>query len=143
MKLIKFKTEITNDLLFSKFQEVPMSELEFILNFSKYFDHVDINCTENKTGLFGIMTDCYVEKLENFFQKYSIPYTIRDMSKDAFFDNVIDFSYQDSSGDDITNELKTFVYNFKKNYITLDDVLDKILEKGINSLTDFDKNVLK
>jgi len=142
MKLIKFKTEITNDVLFSKFQEVPMSELEFILNFSKYFDHVDINF-ENKTGLFGIMADCYVEKLENFFQKYSIPYTVRDMSKDAFFDNVIDFSYQDSSGNDITNELKTFVYNFKKNYITLDDVLDKILEKGINSLTDFDKNVLK
>jgi hypothetical protein len=143
MKLIKFKTEITNDELFLKFQEIPISELEFILNFSKYFNHIDINCKENKTGLFGIMADCYVEKLENFFQKYSIPYTIRDMSKDAFFDNTIEISYKDSSGNDITDKLKTFVFNFKKDYITQDDVLDKILEKGINSLTDFDKDVLK
>jgi hypothetical protein len=28
-------------------------------------------------------------------------------------------------------------------YITQDDVLDKILEKGMGSLTDFDKNILK
>lgn len=143
MKLIKFRTQITNDDLINKFRDIPLSEIEFILNLSKYFEHIDINCKENKSGLFGIMADSYKERLETFFRKYSIPYTVCDISKDALFDNPIDFSYQDNLGNDISNELKTFVFNFKKNYITQDDVLDKILEKGMDSLTDFDKNILK
>lgn len=143
MKLIKFRTKITNDELISKFETIPMMELEFILSLSKYFEYIDINCNQNRGGLFGIMADSYKERLENFFQKYSIPYSVKDMTKDVFFDNSINVSYTDNSGVDISNKIKEFIFNFKTNYITQDDVLDKILEKGIESLTDFDRQILK
>jgi len=143
MKLIKFKTELTYSQLVTEFEKIPMTDLEFIINLSNYFDYIDVNFENNKTGLFGIMADCYRERIESFFKKYSIPYKSSDISKDIFFDNVVEFSTQDDDGNDISNKITIFLNNFKNNYITQDDVLDKILEKGMESLTDFDKNILK
>ena len=95
MKLIKFKTELTYSQLVTEFERIPMSDLEFIINLSNYFDYIDVNFENNKTGLFGIMADCYKERIEEFFQKYSIPYKSSDISKDIFFDNVVEFSKKD------------------------------------------------
>lgn len=143
MKLIKFKTELTYSQLVTEFEKIPMSDLEFIINLSNYFDYIDVNFENNKTGLFGIMADSYKERIELFFQKYSIPYQSYDVSKDVFFDNVVEFSKKDDDGNDVSDKIISFLNDFKKNYITQDDVLDKILEKGMDSLTDFDKNILK
>lgn len=143
MKLIKVKTELTFFELVSIFETVSIEELEIILNMSKYFDYIDVNYSDKKSGFFAIMADCYRERIEDFFQKHSIIYKSNDISKDVFFDNPIEYEFKDESGDDISDKVKELVLRFKKNYTTSDDVLDKILEKGIDSLTDFDKSILK
>ena len=143
MKLIKLKTELTFFELVSIFKNLPIEELEIILNMSKYFDYVDVNYYDRKSGFFAIMADCYKERIEQFFQKHSIIYISNDISKDVFFDNTIEYVFQDENGQDISDKVKKLVYRFKENYTTSDDVLDKIIEKGIDSLTDFDKSKLK
>ena len=80
--------------------------------------------------------------MESFLEKYEIYFEKNDISKDVFFDNQIDCSYVDESNNDITDELVKFIKIFKENYTTTDDVLDKILEKGVESLSEFDKNIL-
>lgn len=143
MKLIKAKVDLTFFELVELFENVPFEELEVIYNMSKYFDYIDINYSDKKSGFFAIMADSYKQRVEDFFQKHSISYKFNDLSKDAFFDNPIEYEFKDESGDDISNQVKELINKFKRNHTTSDDVLDKILEKGIDSLTDFDKSILK
>jgi hypothetical protein len=143
MKLIKAKVDLTFFELVSIFENVPFEELEIIYNMSKYFDYIDINYSDKKSGFFAIMADSYKQRVEDFFQKHSISYKFNDLSKDVFFDNPIEYEFKDESGDDISEQVKDLIQKFKINHTTSDDVLDKILEKGIDSLTDFDKSILK
>jgi hypothetical protein len=57
-------------------------------------------------------------------------------------DNHINVSYVGEQGQDISNDIKSLINRFKSNYTSLDIVLDKILEKGVESLNDFDKSYL-
>lgn len=143
MKLIEVKTELTRLELISKFETIPLIELEVIFNMSKYFDYLDFTYTKDKSGFFAIMVDSYRERIEDFLQKNSINYNYKDISKDILFDNPVDSSYTDDDGEDISEKVKDLFLKYKKNHTTQDDVLDKILEKGVDSLTDFDKNILK
>jgi hypothetical protein len=143
MKLIKVKTKLTSTELFSVFENVSIEELEVILNMSKYFDYIDVTYSDEKSGFFAIMADSYKQKIEDFFQKHSIGYKLYDLSKDVYFDNPIEIRFTNENKQDISHQLKDLVFKFKKNHTTIDDVLDKINEKGINSLTNFDKSILK
>lgn len=143
MKLIEVKTELTRLEIISKFESIPLVELEVILNMSNYFDYLDFTHTKDKSGFFAIMADSYRERIEDFLQKNSISYNYKDISKDIFFDNPIDYSYTDDDGVDISEKVKDLFLKYKRNHTTQDDVLDKILEKGVDSLTDFDKSILK
>jgi hypothetical protein len=142
MKLIKLKTKLTSSELLSVFENVSIEELEVILNMSKYFDYIDVDYSDRKAGFFAIMADSYKQRVEDFFQKHSIGYKFDDLSKDAYFDNPIEV-FTNENNEDISHQLKELVFKFKQNHTTIDDVLDKIIEKGIDSLTDFDKSILK
>ena len=143
MKLIKVKTKLTSSELLSVFENCSIEELEVILNMSKYFDYIDVDYSDKKSGFFAIMADSYKQRIEDFFQKHSIGYKFDDLSKDAYFDNPIDIEFTNENNEDISHQLKELVFKFKQNHTTTDDVLDKIIEKGIDSLTDFDKSILK
>jgi len=143
MKLIRVKTKLTRLELISKFDTISLIDLEVIFNMSKYFDYLDFTYTQDKSGFFAIMADSYRERIEDFLQKNSISYNYKDISKDIFFDNPVESNYTDDDGKDISKNVKDLFLKYKKNHTTQDDVLDKILEKGVDSLTDFDKNILK
>jgi hypothetical protein len=143
MKLIKVKVDLTFFELVKLFEDIPTQELEIILNMSKYFDYIDVTYSDERSGFFAIMADSYKQRIEDFFQKNLIGYKFNDLSKDAYLDNPIDFEFKNEIGEDISEQVKDIVFKFKKNHTTSDDVLDKIIEKGVNSLTDFDKSILK
>ena len=69
MKLIEVKTELTRLELISKFETIPLIELDVIFNMSKYFDYLDFTYTQEKSGFFAIMADSYRERIEDFLQK--------------------------------------------------------------------------
>ena len=70
MKLIKVKTKLTSSELVSIFENCSIEELEVILNMSKYFDYVDVDYSDKKSGFFAIMADSYKQRIEDFFQKH-------------------------------------------------------------------------
>jgi hypothetical protein len=142
MRLFRYKTDKSFTELISIFENVPLIELESIFTSSKYFQHFDFTDSNGKSGFFAILTDVYQSKIELFLTKYKISFEKQDISKDVFFDNQIDCSFVDESNNDITDDLVKFINNFKENYTTSDDVLDKILEKGVDSLSEFDKFIL-
>jgi hypothetical protein len=142
MKLFKYKTNKSFSELISIFENVPLVELESIFTSSKYFQHFDFTDNNGKSGFFAVLTDVYQSKIESFLTKYEISFQRKDISKDVFFDNQIDCNFVDESNNDITDDLTKFIKNFKENFTTTDDVLDKILEKGVESLSEFDKNIL-
>jgi hypothetical protein len=142
MKLLKYNTNKSFSELISIFENVPLVELESIFTASKYFQHFDFTDNNGKSGFFAVLTDVYQSKIESFLTKYEISFQKKDISKDVFFDNQIDCNFVDESNNDITDNLTKFIKNFKENFTTTDDVLDKILEKGVESLSEFDKNIL-
>jgi hypothetical protein len=66
-----------------------------------------------------------------------------DHSQDVLFDNAICLDFFDQSGQSVSQKIKDLMINFKLQMCDCDVILDKILEKGMESLTEFDKQFLK
>jgi hypothetical protein len=50
---------------------------------------------------------------------------------------------EEDDDDDDEDEIKTIIQKSKKNTLSLDDLLDKITEFGLNSLTENEKKLLQ
>ena len=65
-----------------------------------------------------------------------------DITYDILFDNSIKTNYKNQYQKNVRIDIFNLAKKYKEDWTTSDIVLDKILEKGINSLTDFDYSVL-
>ena len=68
---------------------------------------------------------------------------IEDLTKSVLFDDSIDSDFNDESGKSVKDEIQKLIIRFKNIATDCDVVLDKLLEKGMDSLTEFDKQFLK
>ena len=66
-----------------------------------------------------------------------------DHSKDVLFDNPIYSDFFDQSGNSVSQKIQDLILKFKLQMSDCDVILDKLLEKGMDSLTEFDKQFLK
>lgn len=142
MKLVKFTTKSTFADIISKIEDIPMIQKEFIFDLSNQIDYVDITETDGTTGMFAVIDNWYFDKISDFYKSCGITFTSEDLSGDAFMDDYINVSYVGEQNQDISNDVKLLINKFKSNYTNIDTVLDKILEKGVESLTEFDKSYL-
>jgi hypothetical protein len=142
MKLVKFSTKSTFSDIISKIEDVPMIQKEFIFDLSNQIDYVDFTEADETTGMFAVVDDWYFNKISDFYKNCLITFTSQDLSVDVFMDNHINVSYVGEQNQDISNDVKSLINRFKSNYTNTDIVLDKILEKGVESLNDFDKSYL-
>lgn len=142
MKLVKFTTKSTFADIISKIEDVPMIQKEFIFDLSNQIDYVDITETDGTTGMFAVIDNWYFDKISDFYKSCGITFTSEDLSGDAFMDDYINVSYVGEQNQDVSNDVKSLINKFKSNYTNVDTVLDKILEKGVESLTEFDKSYL-
>jgi hypothetical protein len=62
---------------------------------------------------------------------------------DVIFDNPINTKYKNFRGKSCHRTINNLIKEFKVNWVSKDDILDKILEKGMNSLTKLDLEILK
>lgn len=92
-------------------------------------------CIANDTDL-----DCFNYLVESLDSKIT---SVIDISKDVLFDNEIKSDYLSKTGVSLEKDIKDLILSYKLQATDCDVVLDKIIEKGIDSLTDFDKNYLK
>ena len=118
------------------------TETEYI---TKLYSEISIVEYTNDSGnecMFALLDDYLMSKIDKLYKKYDIRFQAIDMTKDIILDNQIKISYKNYNNKSVKNQVLGLIKEYKTNWITKDDILDKILEKGINSLNDFDLEVL-
>lgn len=142
MKIYNIKTKNTQDEIDKIIVKMSVPELDYITNlYSKismveYTDEVGFEC------MFAILDDYYLSKIKDCYNSYNLIFEVFDITKIVVFDEHIKIRYKNYFGQSRQLEIASLFKKYKKNWVTKDDILDKILEKGIDSLTDFDLDVL-
>lgn len=143
MKFYKIETDHTQLEIDKIIFKLTLIESEEIDKIFRNLNVVEFTDERRKEALFAVLNEPDLEKLKNLYTKYNINYTINDLSKEVLFDIPFNIRYKDSNMRNVTLKIKKLIKDYKKNWTTTDVVLDKILELGIESLTDFDYSVLK
>lgn len=133
-KAYMFKSLEQLDILNEKLEKM-------INNPINYFNFYDVKIEDN----YGIDIDDYSfiyliedDKLERLLAKFKdvgLDFECFEANK-ILFNNVVDFN-------ELTNESKENFFSYYKKHFDNDDILDKINERGIKSLNEFDKLILK
>jgi hypothetical protein len=140
VKVVVNNSAIFLDTLFEqRAKSLDMYKLKIISNVESVEFEVDgkqqVYCIANDIDI-----DCFKYLIENLDSKIT---EVEDLSKDVLFDNDIKTDFVSKTGDSLEKDIKDLIMSFKLQATDCDVVLDKIIEKGIDSLTDFDKNYLK
>ena len=126
------------------FVKITKSELEEIFT-EELYENISLNdILQNKVAVVGEDTfyirgdDDRINQLYNFFSKYH-EIEISDVSEKFLIDNEL---YNSINKKDL-KEFKLFFNNYRLEYTTKDNVLDKILKFGIGYIDSIDKKILK
>jgi hypothetical protein len=143
MKFINVKTKSTqceiDEILFN----MSMSDVKKVENLYSSFDFVEYTDDNDLECMFCVIDDYNLSKLSKCYKGFSIDFEFLDLTKEVFFDIPFRITYKNQFKKTIVSKVINLISEFKFNYTDVDIVLDKINERGIDSLTDFDKNVLE
>lgn len=126
-KIIMSFSESETDYVNKLYSQIPMVE---------YTNEHGYEC------MYAILDDFYLSKISELFDKYSLDYKFVDITKSIILNESIRTKYKNNYGESVKNDIIELIDKYRYNWISKDDILDKILEKGINSLTDFDFEIL-
>lgn len=140
MKLINLKSEMTRKEIQNLLSNMNKIEIEIIESLYSSINSVEYIDTSNKVCMFAICSSQDISNLTKLYSKYGIAFTIEDITQQTLMGEEVDLSFQ---SDDLDKSyIRKLIQEFRDTYTTQDIILDKILEKGIESLTDFDKSFL-
>jgi hypothetical protein len=143
MKFYKVTTPHTQNDINDVIMSMSSTETEYIVSLYSQISMVEYTDENGYECMFAILDDFLIDKVDNLYKKYSIKFSIVDLSKDVIFDNSFNIKYKNHYGKSTQKEIQKLIKEFKLNWVTKDDILDKILEKGINSLSKIDLQILK
>lgn len=142
---MKFYNIITNhrqSYISNKIKNMSDFEIEIIQSLYKQFSMVEYTNEKEHECMFAILNDSTLEKISNIYKTYDLDFKVVDMTKEVKFDINFRTSYKNEYGISVKRKILNLIKEYKSNWIDKDDILDKILEKGIDSLTDFDLDIL-
>ena len=143
MKFINVKTKSTqceiDEILFN----MSVSDIKKVENLYSSFDFVEYTDDNDLECMFCVIDDYHLSKLSECYKEFSINFDFVDLTKEVFYDIPFRITYKNQFKKPIVSRVINLISEFKFNYTDIDIVLDKINERGIDSLTDFDKNVLE
>ena len=142
MRFYNLITESTQDDLDRILMKMSMPEIEYIEKLYKNFKSVEYTDKTGMECMYIITDDNVKEKLEKLYNSHNIKFKMIDITHDIFFDNSIKTNYKNQYQKNVRIDIFNLAKKYKEDWTTSDIVLDKILEKGINSLTEFDYSVL-
>jgi hypothetical protein len=119
------------------------AELDHIVSLYGKISMVEYTDDIGNECMYAILDNYLVDKLSDIYDKYHLKFDVIDLTIDVIMDNKIKTNFKDYNNQSVKKEIVKLIDEFKSNWITKDDILDKIIEKGIDSLTNFDLNVLK
>lgn len=143
MKFYKITTPHTQDYINEIIKKLSPIETDYIvglygqISMVEYTDEVGCEC------MFTILDNSLISKLDNIYKKYNIKFNVVDLTKEVIFDEKFKTKYKDWRNRTVQKDILYLINEFKKNWVSKDDILDKILEKGMSSLTKFDLEILK
>ena len=143
MKFVNVKTKSTqseiNEILFN----MSMSDVKKVENLYSSFDFVEYTDDNDLECMFCVIDDYHLSKLSECYKGFSINFEFVDLTKEVFYDIPFRITYKNQFKKPIVSRVINLISEFKFNYTDTDIDLDKINERGIDSLTDFDKNILE
>lgn len=142
IKFINILTEANQEYLNEIIDKMSISEIEYTESLYSKFSAIEYIDDKDNECMFAILDDNLLVEISSLYKKYGIKFKVVDLSTDIFFDNHFDVLFENNIGQDMSNIILKLILNFKEDFTTKDIVLDKILSKGISSLTKFDKKVL-
>ena len=142
MKFINILTEANQDYLNEIIDKMSIYEIEYIESLYSKFSAIEYIDDNDNECMFAILDDNLLVEISSLYKKYGIKFKVVDLSTDIFFDNHFDVLFENNIGQDMSNIILKLILSFKEDFTTKDIVLDKILSKGISSLTKFDKEIL-
>ena len=142
MKFYNIITTHKQSFIISKIKDMSDFEVENIQNIYKKFSMVEYTNESGHECMFAIIDDFLLEKISKIYTSYDLEFQIIDMTKHVKFDINFRTSYKNEYGLSVKRKILSLIKEYKQNWTDKDDILDKILEKGIDSLTDFDLDIL-
>lgn len=143
MRFYNIITTHKQSFIISKIKDMSDFEVENIQNIYKKFSMVEYTNESGHECMFAIIDDFLLEKISKIYTSYDLEFQIIDMTKHVKFDINFRTSYKNEYGLSVKRKILSLIKEYRQNWTDKDDILDKILEKGIDSLTDFDLDILK
>lgn len=143
MKFIQIITPHNQDEMNDIIMSMSSSETDYVLNLYSKISMVEYTDQNGCECMFAILNDLLIEKVGDLYKKYSIKFQINDLTKDVISDNLFNTKYKNYLERPTHKQTQKLIKEFKLNWVTKDDILDKIIEKGIDSLSKLDFQILK
>ena len=143
MRFYKITTNYNQDKINEVIMSMTSSEVDYVIKIYGQLSMVEYTDENGFECMFAILDNYLIEKLNDIYKKYSLNFNVIDITKDIIFDAPIRTKYKTYSGKSANKAIQELIKEFKNNWVSKDDILDKILEKGINSLTKLDLKILK
>lgn len=141
MKLFKFIFELSKEESTTILSNLSQEKIDFMkkvyfeMDYSEFFDENGFE------GLFCIVNEEIFNTLCKFFNNEKIKFSCIDLSDQILLGKKIKTDYEENNGWNQTH-IVNLINKYYECCATSDSVLDKINECGIESLTEFDKEVL-
>lgn len=142
MNFYQITTRLTQDDINSIILKLSIPETDYINKLYSQISMVEYTDDNNFECMFAILDDFLFDKITNLYRKYEINFKTKELTKDIILDTHFRIKFNNCYGRSVQLDVLKLIKEFKNNWISKDDILDKILEKGIDSLSDFDLEVL-
>lgn len=142
MKFLKITTNEKQDYINLLILNMSNIEVNMINDLYKKINLVEFTNEIGFESMFIICDEIILNNLEKIFKKYGIGYEIEDLTKDVIFDYNFKIDFLNEFDKPVEYDIIKLIKKYKIEFVTKDNILDKIIERGIESLTDFDLDVL-
>lgn len=143
MKFVNVITHSTQSEIDEILYSMSLQDAQQIEKIYSMFDFVEYTSKSGFECMFCIVDENDLSELSKSYNKFNIKYEFNDLTKSVFYDNKFPINFKNQYGLTVKSKVSKLIEKFKTEFITSDIILDKILEKGIESLTDFDKSILE
>ena len=136
MRVLKIDTNITQLQFEDMVGSIPEYEVDEIMEVYT-FPFIEFVNLDGYLSMFGIVDNEDLGYLVEVYEKYNISVTTKDLTTDILTGNLIF-----CRNDDWSKIFSKSISEFRLNYCSIDNVLDKIIDNGIESLNTSDYSVL-
>jgi hypothetical protein len=143
MILVKVTKKDTQDEIENIASVANPAQLQILEKIYSKFEYVEFVDENKMVSMFCVVDDYTIKDLVENYINLSIDFSFEDLTKDVFLCNDIKTDFLGDDDIDMTDMINELVTNFYKNNVEVDDILDKILVKGVTSINDFDKLILE